>query len=141
MSQLKPVILAHPFTTSSYQPMERINIDFIGPFPDGGYVLVIIDMFTRWIELHHTADATASSAAFSLLHHFGRFGAPIQLQSDRGPHFIAGVISDFMTLVGTEHCLTMAYSSEENAIVERANKEVNRHIRVLVFDREVKDDY
>jgi hypothetical protein len=30
--------------------------------------------------------------------------------------------------------VTTAASKEENAIVERANKEVNRHLRAFVFD-------
>ena len=43
---------------------------------------------TRWVELFHTEDATALSTAKCLLQHFGRFGAPLQLRSDNGPHFI-----------------------------------------------------
>ena len=62
-SKLKTPIHAHGFSTSTYTPMECLNIDFIGPFPDGGYVLVIIDTFTRWVELFHTKDASALSAA------------------------------------------------------------------------------
>jgi hypothetical protein len=46
---LKIPIHAHGFSTSTYIPMECLNIDFIGPFPDGGYVLVIFDTFTRWV--------------------------------------------------------------------------------------------
>lgn len=72
--------------------MECLNIDFIGPFPDGGYILVIVDTFTRWVELFPTTDCTAASAAQALLQHFGRFGAPHQLRSDNGPHFIADLI-------------------------------------------------
>jgi transposase InsO family protein len=66
-------------------------MDFVGPFPDGGYILVIIDTFTRWVESYHSPDATSESAASSLLQHFGRYGygAATQIQSDRGPHFIA----------------------------------------------------
>ena len=56
MSKLKTPIHAHGFSTSTYTPMECLNIDFIGPFPDGGYVLVIIDTFTRWVELFHTKE-------------------------------------------------------------------------------------
>ena len=74
-------------------------------------------MFTRWVEPYATSDATALSAANCLLQHFGRFGAPHQLRSDNGPHFIADVIKEFLALVGTSHCLTLAYSKEENAIV------------------------
>ena len=66
MRMLKTPIHAHGFSTSTYTPMECLNIDFIGPFPDGGFVLVIIDTFTRWLELFHTKDASALSAATSL---------------------------------------------------------------------------
>ena len=141
MSMIKTAIAAHPFTTSTYTPMECLNIDFIGPFPDGGSVLVIVDTFTRWVELYPTPDATALSAATSLLSHFGRFGAPHQLRSDNGPHFVNLVIEHFLKLVGVDHCLTLAYSKQENAIVERFNKEINRHIRALTFDNSSLTDY
>jgi hypothetical protein len=37
--------------------------------------------------------------------------------------------------------LTSACCKEENAIVERMNKEVNRHLRALTFDNVTLDDY
>ena len=46
MSMLKISTHAHGFTTSTYTPMECLNIDFIGPFPDKGYILVIVCTFT-----------------------------------------------------------------------------------------------
>jgi hypothetical protein len=70
MSMLKLPIHAHPFTTSHYYPVEALNIDFIGPFPDKGYVMTIIDTFTRWLELHHSPAANGKSAAQHLLQHF-----------------------------------------------------------------------
>ena len=121
--------------------MECLNVDFIGPFPDGGHILVIVCTFTRWVELYATKDCTAASAAHCLLQHFGRFGAPHQLRSDNGPHFIADLIREFLRLVGTEHCLTLAYSKEENAIVERYNKEINRQLRALTFEILSLSDY
>lgn len=45
------------------------------------------------------------------------------------------IISEFIQLVHSEHAQTLAYSKEENAIVERANKEVMRHLRAIIFDR------
>jgi hypothetical protein len=101
----------------------------------------IDDTFTRWVELFHTVDATAMSAAKCLFQHFGRFGAPCQLRSDNGPHFVADLITEFLALVGVEHCLTWAYSKEENAIVERMNKEINRHLRALTYDNLTLENY
>jgi transposase InsO family protein len=121
--------------------MQCLNIDFIGPFPDDGYILVIICTFTRWVELYRTPDATAKSASRCLLQHFGRFGAPAQVRSDNGPYFAAEVVKQFLKLVGVQHCRTLAYSSEENSIVERSNKEINRHIRALTFDNNSLEFY
>ena len=84
--------------------------------------------------VYGTADATALSTAECLLQHFGRFGALRQLRSDNGPHFIGDEIKEFRVLVGVEQSLTLAYPKEENAIVERFNKEINRHLRALTFD-------
>jgi len=141
MSQIKIPIAAHPFSASTFTPMECLNIDFIGPYPDKGYIMVIIDTFTRWVELYLSDDATAQTAAANLLNHFARYGSPAQLRSDRGPHFIADLIKEYTSLIGTDLCLTLAYSKEENAIVERANKEVNRHLIALTFDKSIADDY
>ena len=41
----------------------------------------------------------------------------------------------------TKQLLTTAYSKEENAIVERANKEVLRHLNALLFDARVHDKW
>ena len=95
-----------------YTQMKCLYIDLIGPLPDQGYILVIVDTFTRWVELYHTTDATALSAAECLLKHFGRFGEPHQLRLDNGPHFIAEVIREFLLLVGVkrEGCVALHYS-------------------------------
>ena len=86
---------------------------------------------SRWVELYHTTDATSLSAAECLLKHFGRFGAPHQLRSDNGPNFIA---EEFLQVIGVSHTRTLAYSKQENAIVERYNNEINRHLRALTFE-------
>ena len=141
MSHIKPPVTAYTYTTSTYRPMECLNMDFIGPYPDKGYILVIICTFTRWVELYPVSEATAKAACTALLKHFGRYGAPTVIRSDNGSHFVNTVIQQFLTAVGTQHNLTLAYSSEENAIVERCNKEVNRHIRAFTFDKATTDDY
>ena len=141
MNMSKILIHAHGFTTSTYTPMECFNIDFIGPFPDQRYILVIVDTFTRWVKLYHTTDATALSAVECLLKHFGRYGAPHQLRSDNSPHFIVDLICEFLHLIDVSHTLTLAYSKQENTIVERYNKENNRHLRALTFENLSLTDY
>ena len=64
-----------------------------------------------------------------------------QSSSDKSPHFIADLISKFLFLIGVKNCLTLAYSKEENAIVERYNKDINRHLRALTYDNLSLTDY
>ena len=60
MSVLKVPIHTHPFTTATYEPMERLNVGIIGPFDKdefgNAYIIVIIDCFTRFVELYAVPD-------------------------------------------------------------------------------------
>ena len=134
MNATRVPIHVHKYVTSAYQPFHVLNIDFIGPFPDSSYVLVIICAFTRWTELYWCADSTAQSATDCLLQQFGRFGAPQMIRSDRGSHFANDLVKQFLIATNTPHNLTLAYSKQENAIVERVNKEVNRYLRAFLYD-------
>ena len=71
LSTKDPNINDSLFATSNYSIFNTLNVDYIGPFPDKRYILVIIDTFTRWTEFLWCADADAKSAADSLLVHSG----------------------------------------------------------------------
>jgi hypothetical protein len=49
------------------------------------------------------------------------------------------IISQLLSLLQIDHELSLAYSKEQNAIVERANKEVMRHLTAIIFDRQISD--
>jgi hypothetical protein len=66
---------------------------------------------------------------------------PCRLTSDKGSSLISKLIEDFTALVGTEHVKALATSKEEMAIVERLNREVMRHLRNIVFDRQLYDNW
>ena len=121
--------------------MECLKIGFICPFADKGSILVMIDTFTRFVELYATPDATAKSACKALIEHTGRYGAPRFLKSDNGSHFTNHVIDEFLKIFGSVHERILPYSSEHNAIVERMNKEVNRHIRAYTYARTTTESY
>ncbi len=61
------LIETHSFTCASYKPFESLHIDNIGPLPvdDKGnsHILVMIDAFSRWVELFPTKTTGASEAA------------------------------------------------------------------------------
>ena len=132
-------------TTTVKEPFEVVAIDTIGPLPADAYgneyIVAVIDCFTRYVELRATRTVTAMDAAMVLLDVFARYGAPKTLRSDQGPQFTAAVISNFLHLVGVGRHLTIPYRPESNGIVERANKEVGRHLRSLVMDQRVAETW
>ncbi len=128
-----------PFHLNSWNPMESLSMDTIGPMPitPEGYshVLVVVDNFTRFVELFALKGTTAEEAASCLLQHFGRYGLPFTVRSDNGPQFVNDTIRSFMDKLEIGHEFTTPYSHEENAIVERKNKEILRHLSAILYDR------
>ena len=145
-SYIKLPIQTIKFTASTYRPMQRINVDVINldHLDDKGnkHIMVMIDCFSRWIEIYAIPDLSAESAAECLLQFIGRYGQPEEIQSDLGSQFIAELIEAMILMIGSIQKFNIsAHSKEENAIVERANKEVMRHLRALVFERNLVSNW
>lgn len=129
-------------TITAFAPGYMWSIDSEGPLPadsDGHrYIVVMVDNYTRMVELTPARSTSAADALPALLSVFSRYGAPAYLRSDQGSQFVNKVITAFLNFLGTGHSLTLAYRPQANGIVERANQEIMRHLRAIVFDRRVK---
>ena len=125
--------------------MRPIHLDHIGPLTKDAhgneYILVIIDAFSIWVKSFPTKSTTAIETASVMLNRIGRFGSPEVVQTDQGPAFHDELVQKLLRLVQKlvelSILLATAYSNEENGIVERANQEVFRHLRALLFDSRV----
>ena len=102
MSFIKPVIHTNPYVTFSTEPMRCLNIDTIGPLPpdeDGNkFVIVIIDIFSRYVTLHAGKNASGNEAANALQNHFCTFGIPDSILTDNGSQFINEIIAKMTQL-------------------------------------------
>ena len=65
-----------------------------------------------------------SEAARALYQHMGRYGTCAQLITDNGSQYTNELMNELIRLGGMQVHRITPYSHEENAIVERANKEV-----------------
>ena len=144
-SQINPIINATPFINNTSEAFLRVNVDTIGPLPTtklgNKHILVIVDCFTRWTEIYAMKSTEAKEAAQCFLEFFSRFGCPKELLSDNGTQFVNELIREFLLLVNSNHLLTTPYSKEENGLVERANKEVLRHLQNMVYDDKLRDEW
>ena len=134
-----------PYNMSVSHPNDRINIDTIGPFPsdeDGNtHIIAIVDVFSRFIELYPTKTPTATDAYRCLLQWYGRYGLPNEILSDNGSEYINYIIDELHAYLRINHLSIQPHSHEENTIIERAIKEVQRHLRNIVFDTKVKPQW
>jgi hypothetical protein len=124
--------------------MERISIDSLGPLPTSNgyvYVLVIIDNFTRFIDLYPCHSTGAKEAASHIIQHCGRFGTPHQILSDAGTQFLNELMTELLKILGPEKIEGLPGSKQENSIVERSIKEVLRHLRAFMQVSNVLEDW
>jgi transposase InsO family protein len=143
MARIKIPIHTRPFTIASYGLWDCVAMDAIGPFPasrdNNKYLMVIIDTFSRYVELVPIKDTKATSAVAAILPFIGRYGIPSVFLTDNATQFVNETVRELMAQIDCNHITIHPHSHEENGIVERSNREVKKHIRDLIFDSKQPD--
>ena len=142
----KPSNVASHFSCSSYVKMNRIAIDYIENLrtDDKGndMIVVIIDCFSRWVSLTAVQSKSTSGFVDAYVSWLGLcFGEPAEILTDRGAQFTSTLTEQMASMMGSRMVFTTAGSKQENAIVERANREVMRHLRNIIMDRRAMDEW
>lgn len=124
----------------SYQagyPNYRVHLDILGPFcetPRGHkYVLMVIDQFTRFLELIplKTQEADVMAKAF-FEGYVVRFGVPFIVHTDQGRNFESEMFQVFCSLMEISKTRTTAYRPSSNGQVERYNQLVTSFLRCFL---------
>ncbi|CAM5112621.1 unnamed protein product [Natator depressus] len=105
---------AHP---PPWGPFVNIQIDFI-QMPkccNYEYVLVLVDVFSSWVEAFPCRRADAKTVVKLLLKDFvPRFGIPVSINSDRGTHFTGQIAEELCAALQVQdnlHCPTVCRDS------------------------------
>ena len=122
-----PPVPLHPWPLSR-EPWERIHIDFAGPV-DGIYYLVLVDSYSKWIEVEPMRTTTAEKTVSVLQTIFARFGLPKELVSDNGPQFTSATFTEFMNRNGIHHSRSAPYHPATNGAAERVVQTLKRSLR------------
>ncbi|KAJ1138388.1 hypothetical protein NDU88_004775 [Pleurodeles waltl] len=102
----------------------KMQMDFIEMPVCGGlkYVLVIVCVFSHWIEAYSTRRNDSLTFAKLLLRELiPRFGFPVSIESDRGRHFDSEVIKLLCATLDIEQKLHCSYRPEASGLVEQIN--------------------
>lgn len=112
----------HPWEWPT-QPWMRLHLDFCGPV-FGKQFLVVVDAYSKWMEVHLMQDITSATTIEKLRSMFATHGIPAVLVSDNGPSLVSAEFEHFMKKNGIKHVTTAPYHPSSNGCAERAERAV-----------------
>ena len=115
-------------------PWEEVSADFVGPFPTGDLLLVVIDDNSRYPEVEFVSSTSGKAVAPKFDKMFSTFGIPSVVKTDNGPPFNS---KDFDTefkklssYLGFKHRKVTPEWPRANGEAERFMKSLNKAIKV-----------
>lgn len=127
------------------RPFEKVAMDLkILRVSRRGYValLVVVDVFTRFPEIHPVRRKTAKDIAVLLweqwISRYGMFDLAI---TDEGGEFKNDLLTEVFRILQTKHHTSIPYVHRGNAIVERLNLEIWRKLRVMLVELGLNEEW
>ncbi|XP_026316024.1 uncharacterized protein K02A2.6-like [Hyposmocoma kahamanoa] len=117
----------HPWETPR-TPWQRLHVDFAGPI-QGQSLFVIVDAFSKWIEIIPTKTTTSSWCISRLKELFVTFGYPEIIVSDNGRQFVSTEFETFLKNNGIVHKTSAPYHPATNGQAERSVQTVKRALQ------------
>lgn len=107
------------------KPGAQWGADILGPLPKTSrgkrYVLVVTDLFTKWVELFALKDVTADTVARKLAKVFRRFPNSQEVLTDQGKNFECELVRSLCKLLQIKKLKTTPYHPPGNGQTERFN--------------------
>ncbi|CAH2100995.1 unnamed protein product [Euphydryas editha] len=110
------------------KPFHTIHADHLGPFIKSKhgncYLLVIVDSFTKYVNIKPVKNVKAATTIRVLKEHISYFGVPVRLITDRGSCFTSNSFKVFIKETGIKHILNAVATPRANGQVERFNRTI-----------------
>jgi hypothetical protein len=104
------------------------------------YVFVLMDGFSKFVQLTPFANATADNAVHAIMDWFKSFGVCSQFVSDRGTHFINDTMTLLQQRLTIQHHFTASYAPWSNGQVERVNREIRELLTVFLSENRLQQE-
>ena len=137
-----PCLAATPMKTSEPlqmsdlpdAPWTVLSMDFCGPFPNGSYLLVVMDEYSRYPVVEIIQSLNARTVIPVLDKIFGLLGCPLVLKSDNGAPMNSEAFRNFANYLGFEHRKITPLWPKANSECERFNKTICKAIRAAFVE-------
>ena len=126
------------------QPWHTIGVDIMGSFSttprQKRFLLVIVDYFTRWVEIFALRNITAIDIVNILINEvICRYGIPSYILSDNGPQFVSQLFNDVCTSLGIKRKFTANYHPQTK-MTEHVNRTLKAQIAIYTEHRPSSSD-
>lgn len=131
-SQNPPKVPISRWSLSS-RPFQRVHMDFLGPFQNNMY-MIILDSFSKWVEVFKMTKITTSKTIEKSRECFARFGLPEVIVSDNGTQFTSSEFQFFCKRNGIQHITSAPYKPQSNGAAENAVKTFKNGVKKAIND-------
>lgn len=107
-------------------------------FHNKTYIL-LIDYYSKYIEIVHLKDESATTTIKALKSCFARWGIPKIIRSDNGPQFSSRKFKQFAKTWNFKHVTSSPTYLRSNSMVERQIQTIKRTLKKAFYDK--KDPY
>ena len=120
-SQPREPLISHEIPE---RPWQTVGTDLFQI--DGDYYLIIVDYYSKFIEVSKIPDLQASTVANFTMSHFARHGVPDKIVSDNGTHFTGKAYQDMTRRCGCQHVTSSPRYPQSNGLAERAVQTIKK---------------
>ncbi len=114
-------------------PFEYLMMDFFELTPCGKqkHCLVMVDMWSKWVEAFPTSKQDSAAVAKALLTEIvPRWGIPRKISSDNGRHFVNDAIKQVGQFLGIDMRTHCSYAPSSGGAVERQNQTIKNKLAI-----------
>jgi len=111
-------------------PWQDCSADLLGHLPTGESMLVVVDYFSRFVEVAILKSTTSTKIIEAISPMFARFGVAFSLRTDNGPQFVSEEFELFLQAYGVEHRRTTPLWPQANGEVKRQNRSLLKCLQI-----------
>ena len=116
-------------------PWQHISVDLMTPSLPSGHTLLVVDYYSRYLEVDFLNSTTTGKVIASLKKIFLIHGLPKEITTDNGPQFISKDFADYLEMQGIKHRKVTPLWPQANGEVERQNRSLLKRLKISQIEK------
>ena len=112
-------------------PWQHLAADLLGLLPNGDYLFVVVDYFSRFFEVRFLTHTSSARTINCLEDIFAVHGLPVSLKTDNAPNLTSAEIKDYLRDCGIRHHTSIPLWPQSNGEVEQQNRSLLKYLKIV----------